>query len=229
MHPQDTTSPETKRCSKCGETKALTAFCRTTKANPRPRSICKACDAAYLRVWRTANRDRDRARTRAYRAANRDRIREQQRKWFRAERARNPEKARARWRQWWAANREHGRAWARGYHAIHRDRILARRRAWQTSHRRQWLAQMTLYQLRRKRRLSTNGPHETIIAYQIAERDNWRCHICGRPIKPKDLTLDHLIPVSRGGTHRTGNVAAAHRRCNSRRFTGRIPAQLRLL
>jgi 5-methylcytosine-specific restriction endonuclease McrA len=42
------------------------------------------------------------------------------------------------------------------------------------------------------------------------------CAICGRPPTPSDpLTLDHRLPVSRGGTSAPGNVQAAHRSCNS--------------
>jgi 5-methylcytosine-specific restriction endonuclease McrA len=43
------------------------------------------------------------------------------------------------------------------------------------------------------------------------------------------MTLDHLIPLSKGGNHTSDNLALAHGRCNSRRGAGRIPAQLRLL
>lgn len=41
-------------------------------------------------------------------------------------------------------------------------------------------------------------------------------------------TVDHLIPLSAGGTDDLGNVALAHRQCNTRRSnTG--AAQLRLM
>jgi 5-methylcytosine-specific restriction endonuclease McrA len=43
-----------------------------------------------------------------------------------------------------------------------------------------------------------------------------------------DPEIDHLVPVSAGGSHTWDNVALAHRRCNyERREVG--PAQLRLL
>jgi 5-methylcytosine-specific restriction endonuclease McrA len=69
---------------------------------------------------------------------------------------------------------------------------------------------------------------------EIAERDGWRCHLCGRRVpdrpyraSPNDPTLDHLVPVSAGGDHTRANVALAHNRCNyERRADG--PAQMRL-
>ena len=69
----------------------------------------------------------------------------------------------------------------------------------------------------------------------IAERDRWRCHICKRKVrdvaysgKRTDPTIDHLIPVSEGGTHTRENVALAHMGCNSARCTSG-PAQMLLV
>ncbi|MEW1719787.1 HNH endonuclease signature motif containing protein [Streptomyces sp. NPDC093109] len=61
----------------------------------------------------------------------------------------------------------------------------------------------------------------------IAGRDGWRCHLCGRAVdrvrhfQHRDAaTLDHLVPVSDGGTDEAANLALAHRGCNSRRGVG---------
>jgi 5-methylcytosine-specific restriction endonuclease McrA len=63
----------------------------------------------------------------------------------------------------------------------------------------------------------------------VAERDHWKCHICLKIVTKKNWSIDHLIPLSKGGNHTYENVALAHRSCNSRRGAGRLPAQLRLL
>lgn len=56
---------------------------------------------------------------------------------------------------------------------------------------------------------------------EIAERDGWRCGLCDQPINaalaspdPMALSIDHVVPVSRGGEHTRANVQAAHLRCN---------------
>lgn len=61
----------------------------------------------------------------------------------------------------------------------------------------------------------------------IAKRDGWRCHLCRRKVNPKlraphrrSATLDHLVPVSHGGTHDAANLALAHWSCNSSRGVG---------
>lgn len=64
---------------------------------------------------------------------------------------------------------------------------------------------------------------------EILKRDGYNCHICGGRVAKKDLSFDHLIPISRGGSHTQKNIAVAHLVCNLKRGAGRLPAQLRLL
>lgn len=47
---------------------------------------------------------------------------------------------------------------------------------------------------------------------EVLKRDRHRCQYCGTT---KDLTLDHLIPKSKGGLHAWDNVVTACQRCNS--------------
>lgn len=42
----------------------------------------------------------------------------------------------------------------------------------------------------------------------------WACGLCGHRIKKKDLTVDHIIPLSRGGTHELTNLRLVHAKCN---------------
>lgn len=48
----------------------------------------------------------------------------------------------------------------------------------------------------------------------LFRRDDHRCLYCGRQFPRAELTRDHLLPTSRGGTDRWENVVAACRRCN---------------
>lgn len=41
------------------------------------------------------------------------------------------------------------------------------------------------------------------------------CHYCNRPTPPKELTMDHIIPVSRGGKSTKGNVVPCCKECNN--------------
>lgn len=47
-------------------------------------------------------------------------------------------------------------------------------------------------------------------------RDGFRCHYCG---SDQRLTLDHKLPVSRGGGHTADNLVTCCKRCNSAKGT----------
>ncbi len=40
------------------------------------------------------------------------------------------------------------------------------------------------------------------------------CHYCGQRFPPSKLTMDHIVPIARGGTSTPGNVAPACVSCN---------------
>ena len=41
------------------------------------------------------------------------------------------------------------------------------------------------------------------------------CHYCGRSVPPGELTMDHVVPVVRGGRSERGNVVPCCRACNA--------------
>ena len=43
------------------------------------------------------------------------------------------------------------------------------------------------------------------------------CHYCGQKFSPKELTLDHIVPVGRGGRSSKGNCVPACKECNNQK------------
>lgn len=43
------------------------------------------------------------------------------------------------------------------------------------------------------------------------------CHYCGEKFLSENLTMDHLVPVSRGGKASRNNVVPACKECNNRK------------
>jgi len=41
------------------------------------------------------------------------------------------------------------------------------------------------------------------------------CHYCGARVPPRELTLDHIVPLVRGGHSSKGNCVPACKACNS--------------
>jgi 5-methylcytosine-specific restriction endonuclease McrA len=54
----------------------------------------------------------------------------------------------------------------------------------------------------------------TLTRQNIFKRDNFECQYCSTK---KDLTLDHVVPSSRGGGHSWLNLVTACKRCNAKK------------
>jgi hypothetical protein len=73
---------------------------------------------------------------------------------------------------------------------------------------------------------------------EIAQRDGWRCQLCRKPVNPRkrfpdpmSASIDHIVPISQGGTDMRSNVQLAHLFCNMSKGNRAVPdgEQLRLL
>lgn len=43
------------------------------------------------------------------------------------------------------------------------------------------------------------------------------CHFCQQKFNAKDLTMDHLVPLARGGLSTKNNLVAACKQCNAKK------------
>lgn len=48
----------------------------------------------------------------------------------------------------------------------------------------------------------------------LIERDGLACFFCGTLMTEEEATIEHLIPLSRGGSNLDDNLALAHQSCN---------------
>jgi 5-methylcytosine-specific restriction endonuclease McrA len=58
----------------------------------------------------------------------------------------------------------------------------------------------------------------------VYERDGWVCGICRGHVDPADASIDHIVPISRGGKHSYANVQTAHLSCN-RQKSNKLPRE----
>ena len=73
------------------------------------------------------------------------------------------------------------------------------------------------YGARPIRRINFNKPN-------MCRRDNWMCQYCGTQLPTSKLTVEHVVPVSRGGKTTWNNCVSACRSCNERK-ADRTPAE----
>lgn len=50
-----------------------------------------------------------------------------------------------------------------------------------------------------------------------AKISSGKCYYCGGSFKPSELTMDHKIPISRGGMSEKINIVPACKECNNRK------------
>jgi len=46
---------------------------------------------------------------------------------------------------------------------------------------------------------------------------NGVCHYCEQKVSPKDLTMDHLVPLARGGLSVKNNLVPSCKACNAKK------------
>ena len=151
----------------------------------------------------------------------------------------DPEQQRECERRWRIAHLGQARASSRRYAKAHLEEGRERNRRWRERHleeQREYQRQWHVTHLEkcnaisRKRRALKQAASIGKVDYKaIMERDKMICGICHKRIARKDLSFDHIIPLSCGGAHTESNLQVAHRRCNSRKGIGYLPSQIRLV
>lgn len=67
-------------------------------------------------------------------------------------------------------------------------------------------------------------PQLRLSRHAVLARDSYSCQYCG---SGKDLTIDHVLPRWRGGTHTWDNVVTCCRKCNLKKGE-KTPAQAKM-
>lgn len=188
---------------------------RRWRAKHPPSEEKKAADRERMRLWRLANPGVNRENFKKWRAANPDKSKDSSRRY----RLANLEREKERGRLWQKANLKKVAEAQRRYIERHpelREERLAKRRAYfatpQGKEARARGAQ--------RRRARKAGAVVQATAKQTTEFLNAAvsCYYC-RVEFSSDLpaTVDHFIPLAKGGAHSLENFVHACRQCNSRK------------
>jgi 5-methylcytosine-specific restriction endonuclease McrA len=218
-------NPQPRRCSQCGETKLTTEFSRLNSAPDGLMYQCKVCSRAIVKAQAERNREahlvrrrtryqqnieKERTRSRRYREANREKVRMRDR----ARRAAlAPEQRRAIARRQYLRRAEQARAYSRRWYHENRDRALTFNR----QYRRRKPAENVQRVNRRRARLRGAGGTYTAAEWQaLCEKYGNRCLACGCD---GPLTVDHVVPITRGESNSIDNLQPLCRPCNQRKGT----------
>lgn len=147
--------------------------------------------------------------------------REHRREW----RARNPEKERESrvksLRKWAADNPELKREYARRSNAKPEvsARNVARARRWaEANPEKANAASLTSSRNRRARKRGADEQHTPADIAEILRRQKYRCAYCGTSVrKISNRHVDHIMPLSKGGSNGKGNLQVLCPPCNLRK------------
>jgi 5-methylcytosine-specific restriction endonuclease McrA len=153
--------------------------------------------------WRAAyqrKKEKAVARQRAYRLIHQEQTRDAGRKRDKRRYDANPDKYRIKRRKQYQDDKASYYEYQKAYRALHPDKV----RVW---HSKRYV---------KKKHVAISD----LTAAQWSEiklvHGN-RCAYCGKKLTPRQITLDHITPISKGGNHTRTNVVPACKSCNSRK------------
>jgi len=185
--------------------------CKVSEATRH--SWCVPCEKAYNREYRAKNRAKLLEESRKYHAANREKIKAGQRDHYR----RNTDKVKAKSLEYYAKNREVGKLKRRAYHA--KNAIAGRKRsaAWKAKNpeRAKELSRVACLN-RHVRSRAAEGRHTAEDIKTLYEKQNGLCIVC-RTSLSEGYEVDHMNPLSRGGSNWPDNLQLLCAPCNQRK------------
>lgn len=204
--------PAGKTCSCCGEWRDISRFRKNQGYGDGFRTTCRDCDNAKVRKYKQAHKEELAEKRKIQREENPEKAREKGRESERRRRVRDAEKVRQLRREDYARNRakyallkrearkekqEEAREKDRIRYERDRDKIIARNM--EIGHRR--------------RAQKEKGESFTSKEWaDLCARYGNICLCCG---EVKALTVDHVIPLSKGGTNDISNIQPLCKSCNS--------------
>lgn len=203
----DSDSTLIKICSKCLQPLPLDRFHKMAKSNDGLRPECKTCRRPDSASYYQANKDRVRVRVRDYTVENKSRIAAYLVQWYLLNRQRHIENQRI----YQAVNKEAVSLQRKIYRHVNRKRLSAISKQYAMAH----PERIKIY--KDKNRAKRKGASGTCSAAQWlakCEYHGWRCYLCSVSLDRKSLTIEHRIPLTKGGTEWPANLAPACLPCN---------------
>ena len=206
---------DTKVCTKCGAKYIAARGAR-----------CEACHRAYMVEYRRLNPEKVRVANRNWAKSNPEKSKAQRRRHYLKHKVKILERTGKRAKEKRSECRETARRWR----AKNPEKVRAYSRKWRETNSnvarenvRKWAARNLEWgrlktQRRRAAKLNTGLNQvraEDLV--EIFELWHYNCAYCLLPqeLLPATLTVDHVIPLSRGGAHSVENIVPACGYCNS--------------
>src|SRR5690606_25348938 len=202
-----------KTCSKCKNLKPYSDFHKDKSRKDGCQRTCRPCVAAMDAERRKNNADHLNRLNKAWRENNKERRKEYLKKWEEE----NKEKIIAYRKEYYHKNRERLLAENKKYRDENKEKEAKRNDDW-AKRNPELAAQKT--RIRRARKLSAQGSHTASDIKEILERQGGKCVYCSVKLKTKGKDkyhVDHIEPISKGGSDCRENLQILCPSCNIRK------------
>jgi 5-methylcytosine-specific restriction endonuclease McrA len=195
-----------KFCKKCSTEKPSSEFSKATREKDGLQPKCKSCDADYRRVnsakikeyiaiYRSENALKIGEVVREYQAVHKDRLSEKRDEYYIVNKPSILEKMRA-------------------YHSENKDRIADQHKQYRSANK----ALIANHARRRRAKVKgAEGSHTADDVLKILESQRRRCATCNKKLSDSGKAkyhIDHVMPLSKGGTNWPSNLQMLCPSCN---------------
>jgi 5-methylcytosine-specific restriction endonuclease McrA len=174
-----------KICNKCKESKSLDQFYKRKNGKYGVRSNCKECSIKISMEYYTNNRNR---------------IRKQRKEYH---------------KEYHSNNRDKRRKYMKEYRNNNRDRLIKYQKEYYKTEWGKLLHKLSSQNRRYKEKYNTN-PGDILTKEQIEYLAEiyQQCAYCNTELTSENTHIDHIHPLSKGGSHSIDNVTLACKDCN---------------
>lgn len=228
-----------KTCTKCKTEKPKTVFSKDSSRKDGVQPYCKECNAAYRaenleaiaeykRVWNIENAVEVGAKKRLYAKANAAMLADRKKEWCSA----NKESLSEKKREWRLSNPEKISKSGQAYRKANRELILEKARKAYSADPEKFTARSKAYRdanpekravLVRNRRAAKNlaeGSHTSKDVGFIFDQQRGLCANCKETLEKSGSNtyhVDHIMPISKGGSNWPSNLQCLCPTCNMRK------------
>jgi 5-methylcytosine-specific restriction endonuclease McrA len=200
---------ETKVCKKCGYEKALNEFSNDSKKLDGLFNTCKECEKERRSKWDTKNKEQIKSVRHKYNMEHKQEISNYNKKKY----YENPEYMIKKARQYTIDKKEIILKKKRKYYAKNRQHELNRCKKWAQEN-----PEKACQKVAKRNAIKKALTIGKVDYTEIIKRDGYICHICGGEVNKDDVHFDHVIPLSKGGSHSMDNIKVSHSHCNLVKF-----------
>ena len=206
-----------KTCSKCKKSKEIEQFGTRKDSLDGRQGVCIECRTETNRIWRLKNKDRAKSNEKAYREANKEKIEAYRKEYYQN----NKDKVNAQKKEYNKRKKDEIKAKRKKYREANKEIISAKLKAYAQSEHGKLVRKNCENKRRFLKNITSDGSVPLNIKFplnseleSLMETQKYKCVYCKEELTQENSHLDHIVPLSKKGTHTIDNIQFLCPSCN---------------